>query len=491
MVSKIDKLKEITSLAERRGFFYPTAEIYGGKAGLYTYGHLGKLMKNKFENVWRKHFLEENFWEIEGNSILPEAVFKASGHLENFNDPFTECKKCHFRFRADQFVEDALGIDAEGLNVKELDGLIKKKNLKCPKCGNQLTKVEWFNMMFPITLGAAGSKETAYLSPETAQNPFLSFKRQFGSLRRKLPFGLAMIGKAFRNEISPRQLFFRLREFTQAELQVFFDPDDIDKHDNWKKISKYKLLLQTTKDRKGNKIKEITCEDVNKKLKLPKLYVYYMQKIQKFYLDVLKIPKKKFRFYELNKEERAFYNKFHWDVQLDVDSLGGFKEISGLHYRSGYDLEAHQKHSKQEHAVYLEEKKKKILPHVIELSFGIDRNIFALLDIFFKKEKERDLFSFPPLIAPLRVGVFPLVKKDKLPENAREIYNNLKDLGIDSFYDEDGSIGRRYRRIDEIGVPFAVTVDYQTLKDKSVTIRERDSMKQKRVKISKLSENLK
>jgi len=492
MVSKIDKLKEITTLAERRGFFYPTAEIYGGKAGFYTYGHLGKLMKNKFENVWRKHFLEENFWEIEGNSILPESVFKASGHLENFNDPFIECKKCHFRFRADQFVEDALGIDAEGLNVKELDSLIKKKNLKCPKCGNaQLTKVEWFNMMFPLTLGAAGSKEKAYLSPETAQNPFISFKRQFDSLRKKLPFGLAMIGKAFRNEISPRQLFFRLREFTQAELQIFFDPEDIDKHPDWKKISKYKLLLQTTKDRKGDKIKEVTCEDANKKLKLPKLYVYYMQKIQKFYLDVLKIPKKKFRLYELSKEEKAFYNKFHWDIQLDVDSLGGFKEISGLHYRSSYDLEAHQKHSKKDHTVYVEEKKKKILPHVIELSFGIDRNIFALLDLFFKKERERDLFSLPSLVSPLHVGVFPLVKKDKLPENARAIHNDLRDLGIDSFYDEDGSIGKRYRRIDEIGVPFAITVDYQTLKDKSVTIRERDSMNQKRVKISKLSENLK
>ncbi len=488
----VNKLKEITAIAEKRGFFFPTAEIYGGKAGLYTYGHLGKLMKNKFEWLWKCYFLEENFWEIEGNSILPEAVFKASGHLKNFNDPLTECKNCHFRFRADEIIEDVLDKNAEGLSVKDMDSLIKKHKLKCPKCGSQqLTKVEWFNMMFPISIGAVGGKDVAYLSPETAQNPFLSFKREFEALRKKLPFGLAMIGKVFRNEISPRQLFFRLREFTQAELQIFFDPSEIDTHTEWKKIAKYKLLLQTVKDRKGDKVKAVSCEEVNKKLKLPKLYVFYMQQIQKFYLEELGIPKDKFRFHELSSEEKAFYTKLHWDVQLNLESLGGFKEITGLHYRTDYDLEAHQKHSKKELSVYLERKKKRVLPHVIELSFGVDRNIFALLDIFFKQEKERNLFSFPSAIAPIEVGVFPLVSKDGLPEMTKEIYGELRKNHISCFYDEDGSIGRRYRRIDEIGVPFAVTVDYQTMKDKSVTIRERDSMKQKRVKISELAKHLK
>lgn len=490
--NKQNKLKEITTIAEKRGFFYPTAEIYGGKAGFYTYGHLGKLMKNKFEALWRAFFLEENCYEIEGNAILPEAVFKASGHLEHFNDPLTECKSCHFRFRADQFIEDALGIDAEGMASKELDKIIKQKKMKCPKCGSkQLTKVEWFNMMFPIAIGASDSKDSAHLSPETAQNPYLSFKRQFEALRRKFPFGLAMIGKAYRNEISPRQLFFRLREFTQAELQIFFDPVDLNKSAEWKKISKYKLLLLPAKGRKKGKVKEMTCEAANKKLKLPKLYVYYMQRMQRFYLDVLRIPKAKFRLVELSKEEKSFYTKYHWDVQLDLETIGGFKEITGLHYRTDHDLAGHQKCGKEKLEIYLEDKKKKVLPHVIELSFGVDRNIFALLDIFFKVEKERTLFTFPSAIAPISVGVFPLVKKDKLPEIAKAIYETLRINGIAAFYDEDGSIGRRYRRVDEIGVPFAITVDYQTKKNKTVTIRERNSMKQKRFKVPALTKHLK
>ena len=486
-MDKIDKLKEVTTIAERRGFFFPTAEIYGGKAGFYTYGHLGKLMKNKFENLWRDYFLEDDFYEIEGNAILPEQVFRASGHLENFNDPLTECQKCKFRFRADQLIEDALKIDAEGLKIDEINKLIEKHKLKCPKCGSQLGKAESFNMMFPIQIGQG--KELAYLSPETAQNPYLSFKREFEALRRKLPFGLAMIGKAYRNEISPRQSFYRLREFTQAELQVFFDSADVDKCEEWNKIAKYKLIVFLEKDRKKGKAKEITCDDANKKLKLPKLYIYYMYKMQSFYFDILKIPKNKFRFYELSKEEKSFYNKLHWDVQLDLEALGGFKEISGLHYRTDHDLSLHEKHSKEQLSVYLEEKKKKVLPHVIELSFGVDRNIFALLDIFFKKEKERDLFEFPNSIAPITVGIFPLVKKDKLPEKAQQVYRILK-KNISCFYDEDGSIGRRYRRVDEIGVPYAITIDYISLKDNTITIRERDSMKQKRVNISELTKFL-
>ena len=489
--AKVDRLKEISNIAEKRGIFFPTAEIYGGKAGFYTYGHLGKLMKNRFENLWKGYFLEENFWEIEGNSILPSQVFEASGHLKNFNDPLTECKSCHFRFRADQFVEDSLKIKAEGLSIEDLDKLIRENKLKCPRCGGQLAKAEWFNMMFPITIGAAGSKDISYLSPETAQNPFLSFKREFEALRKKLPFGLAMIGKAFRNEISPRQLFFRLREFTQAEVQVFFDPEEIDSCPGWKKISSYKLLLQSAKDRKGDKVQEITCEDANKKLKLPKMYLYYMQKMQRFYLEELRVPKKDFRLYELSEEERAFYNKYHWDIYLNLEALGGFKEVAGLHYRGGHDLGAHEKQSQKELAVFLEEKKKKVLPHVLELSFGVDRNIFALLDIFFRTEKERNLFAFPPSIAPIEVGVFPLVSKDGLAEKAQTVNDELRKAGIRSFYDEDGSIGRRYRRVDEIGTPFAVTIDYDTMKDNTVTVRERDSMKQRRVKIAELAKSLK
>ncbi len=485
-----DKLKEMTAIAERRGFFFPTAEIYGGKAGFYTYGHLGKLMKNNFENLWRNYFLEENCYEIEGNTILPEDVFKASGHLKSFTDPLTECKACHFRFRADQLIEDVLNIKAEGLSIEDLDKLIRENKLKCPKCNlQQLTKVEWFNMMFPITIGAVGSKEVAYLSPETAQNPYLAFKREFEALRKKLPLGIAMIGKAYRNEISPRQLFFRLREFTQAELQNFIDPEEINNFTNWKSIASYKLRLLPVGERKKAKIVEMSCEEANKKLKLPKLYLYYMQKMQRFFLEQLKIPPSHFRFYELSEEERAFYNKYHWDVQINLETLGGFKEVAGLHYRTDHDLAGHQPQSKKELAVYLEEKKKKILPHVIEVSFGVDRNVFAFLDIFFKQEQERNLFSFPSKLAPIEVGIFPLVSKDGLPEKARVIYEELRKDFL-CFYDEDGSIGKRYRRIDEIGVPLAITIDYDSLKKNDVTIRDRDSMKQERIKISALNSKL-
>jgi glycyl-tRNA synthetase len=477
-----NKVENITSIATKRGFFFQTAEIYGGKSGFFSYGHLGKLMKNKFENLWRGYFLKlnDNFYEIQSNNILPEDVFVASGHLKNFNDPLTECKKCHFRFRADQFLEDK-GVKSEGLSIEEMSGVIKNNKLTCPKCKSELSDVKWFNMMFPVAIGFENEK--AYLSPETAQAAYLAFRQEFEATRKKLPLGLAIIDKAYRNEISPRQLFFRLREFTQAELQIFFDPLEIDKAKEWKSIEKYKLILLPVKKRKANKLLEATCEDVSKELKLPKFYVYHMAKIQQFYLDILKLPKEKFRFYELGEDERAFYNKIHWDIELDLGTLGGFKEVAGLHYRTDYDLSRHMKQSKQNLEIFYNDKK--FVPHVLELSFGVDRNIWALLDIFYRKETGRELFQFPPAISPVDVAVFPLVSKDGLDDKAAEVYNHLKNY-FSCFYDDSGSIGRRYRRQDEIGTESCITIDYETLKDGTVTIRSRDSMKQKRVKIADL-----
>lgn len=481
------KAEEITSIALKRGFFFQTAEIYGGKAGFFTYGHLGKLMKNKFESLWRGYFLDEdNFYEIQSNNILPEAVFKASGHIENFNDPLTECNSCKFRFRADQFLEDK-GIKAEGLSIEELTGIIRNNKLKCPKCKGELSEVRWFNMMFPVPIGFQGGK--AYLSPETAQAAYLAFKQEFEATRKRLPLGLAIIDKAYRNEISPRQLFFRLREFTQAELQVFFDPVEINKTEDWQKVKKYKLILLPVKNRGSNKTIEASCEEANKKLGLPQFYLYYMAKIQKFYLDIVKVPKNKFRFRELSGEERAFYNKIHWDIEIDLETLNGFKEIAGIHYRTDYDLARHEKTSKQNLNIFYNNKK--FIPHVLELSFGVDRNVWAFLDIFYKMEKERSLFMFPASIVPIDVAVFPLVSKDGIDAEAKKVYQMLKETNLKIFYDDSASIGRRYRRQDEIGTPICVTIDYQTKKDKTVTIRERDSMKQKRVKIANLSEEIK
>ena len=482
--SKTDKILDI---ATKRGFFFPTAEIYGGISGFWTYGHLGTIMKRKFENLWRDYFLKlnDNFFEIEGSYILPEKVFKSSGHLLHFNDPLTECKKCHFRFRADHLIEDELKINVEGLSLESMDKLIKDNKLKCPKCScPDLEKTKWFNMMFDVKVGVTGN-EIAYLSPETAQNPYLSFKREFLALRETLPFGLAMIGKAFRNEISPRQAFFRLREFTQAELQIFFDPSKINECENWNEIKNYKLYLFLSKDKKKNKITEVTCEDTNKKLKLPKLYIYYLAKTQQFYLERLKIPSDKIRLRELSEEERAFYNKIHFDVELKLETLEGFKECSGIHYRTDHDLKGHQQGSNEKLEIFYEEKR--FILHILELSFGVDRNIWSLLDIFFKEEKERTLFTFPPYLAPIEVAVFPLVNKDGLQERSIKIYNSIKN-DFKVFYDDTASIGRRYRRVDEIACPLSLTVDYQTLKDNTITVRDLINMKQIRVKISDLKE---
>ncbi len=482
----IDKSDEITAIASKRGFFYQTAEIYGGKAGFFTYGHLGKLIKNNFENLWRSYFLkiDDNFYEIQSSNILPEQVFQASGHLQNFNDPLIECKSCHFRFRADQFLEDK-GIKVEGLSTEELGGVIHSNKLRCPKCSGALGDVRWFNMMFPVTVGFA--EERAYLSPETAQAAYIAFNQEFEATRKKLPLGLAIIDKAYRNEISPRQLFFRLREFTQAELQIFFDPAEIDGIDEgkWSSVKKYELLLKTSNQDNASTVR---VEDANKKLLLPKFYAYYMARIQQFYLEVLRIPAERFRFRELGEEERAFYNKIHWDIELNMETLNGFKEVAGIHYRADYDLGRHAKHSKKNLEVFYNNQK--FIPHVLELSFGVDRNVLAFIDLFYRKEKERDLFQFPAQIAPVKVAVFPLVNKEGMDSLARKIYDALK-KDFECFYDDSGSIGRRYRRQDEIGTPFCITVDSDSLKDKTVTLRDRDTMKQTRVKISLLREELK
>ncbi|MFH1209364.1 MAG: glycine--tRNA ligase [archaeon] len=461
----MSKNEDIMNIATKRGFFFPSGEIYKEISGFWTYGHLGTLMKHKFENLWRDYFLRlnDNFFEIEDVSIMNKNVFENSGHLKHFNDPLTECKNCHFRFRADELIEDETGIKVGGLKEKELDDFIQKHKLKCPKCKGDLDKVVFFNMMFDLRVGATG-KEIMYARPETAQSCYLAFKREFMALREKLPMGLAIIGKAFRNEISPRQGFFRLREFTQAELQIFFDPNDFKV--DIKDVKEYKLRIMD----KDVKVSE---------LKVPDFYKYYMAKVQEFYLDVLKIPKEKFRFRELKEDERAFYNKIHYDIELNFDTLNGFKEVAGVHFRGDYDLKNHD--------VSVNINGKSITPNVLELSFGVDRHIWALLDIFYDKEAEREVFRFNRNIAPIEVAIFPLVNKDKLPEKATEIYESLKDDFV-CFFDSKGSIGKMYRRMDEIGCCCMITVDHQILEDKTVTLRHRDSMKQIRIKINKLKD---
>jgi len=484
-LSREEKTDKIFSIANTRGFFFNTASIYGGKAGFYTYGHLGKLLKSNWENLWRNHYLnlDDNFYEIQGNSILPESVFVASGHMDNFNDPMVECKKCHSRFRADNLLEDEGLGDAEVLSVEEMNKEIKQRDLKCKKCKGNLADVMQFNMMFPVNVGI-GQNSKAYLSPETAQGAYLTFKDEFFATRGKLPLGLAIIDKAYRNEISPRQGFFRLREFSQAELQIFFDPDKINEHEKWGEVKSKKLIVKFANEKER---KKFSCEELNNKFKIPKFYVYHACKVQEFYLEILGIPEDKFRFRELSEKERAFYNKIHFDVEIILDTVGGFKEVAGVHYRTDHDLAGHQKVSGKNLEVNVDGKK--FIPHVLELSFGVDRNIFAPLDVFFDIGKEGSMFKFPAKLAPIKAAVFPIVKKPEFEKIAEDIVEDLK-KEWNVVYDKSGSIGRRYARNDEVGTPYCITIDGDSLKNKDVTIRNRDTTQQIRIKISELKDVL-
>ncbi len=482
-----NKIDEINRIASVKGFFFQTANIYGGKAGFYTYGHLGKALKNNWENLWRKYILslDNNFYEIQSNNILPEEVFKASGHIENFNDPLVGCKKCHFRFRVDQFLEDKGVENAESMTIEEMNSEIVRRNLRCPKCGGELGEAKQFNMMFSVNVGF--DNEKSYLSPETAQGAYITFLEEFRATRNKLPLGLAIIDKAYRNEISPRQIFFRLREFSQAELQIFFNPNEIDKHDKWEEVQNKNLKIKF--ENKKN-VEEVSCNTLNKNLNIPKFYLYHAAKVQDFYLNILQIPKDKFRFRELGEKERAFYNKIHFDVEIYLDTLGGFKEVAGVHYRTDHDLAGHAKISGKNLEIFDEKSKKKFIPHILELSFGIDRNIWTLLDISYGIGKDWSMFRFTPRLAPIKAAIFPIVKGDNFKEISLEILNDLKkDWNV--VYDESGSIGRRYARNDEIGTPYCITIDEKSPKNHDVTIRDRDTKKQIRVKISELKETLK
>jgi glycyl-tRNA synthetase len=475
--SRYDK---IMAICLRRGFFYPASEIHNPPAGFFDYGSVGSAVKRNWENFWRRYFLglDDSFYEIETTQVMPEKVFRASKHLEHFNDPITECKKCGLVERADHILESHLKETFEGLSPKELDALIRKHNVRCHKCGGELKEVSVVNLMFGFDVGT-GAGSRGYLRPETAQGVYVSFKREYAINREKLPLGLAIVGRAYRNEISPRQGLFRMREFSQAELQIFFDPAKAGEHPGFKAVENQKVRVVLAKERQKD-IQEKACKELVK-LGYPAFYVYHMAAITKFY-GLLGIP---IRFFEKNEEERAFYNKIHFDIEAEFPSLGGFREVAGLHYRTDYDLAGHQQESKQDLSVSKEGKR--FLPHVLELSFGVDRNVFLLLDAGFREEEKRTYFALPLQVAPYAAGVYPLVSKDGIDEKARNVYESLrKKAGV--FFDEGGSIGRRYARADEIGVPFGITVDYDTLKDDSVTVRNRDTTKQERVKIGKLAD---
>ncbi|MEM5844259.1 MAG: glycine--tRNA ligase [Candidatus Aenigmatarchaeota archaeon] len=478
-------VEKIIAIAKRRGFIFPSSEIYGGLSGFYDYGPLGVLMKKKIENFWRESFVkQDNIFEVETCTIMHEQVWKASGHLKDFIDPLTTCKKCKSTFRADELIKDLTGKSLEGAKPEELTEIIKKEKLKCPKCKGELSDVKVFNLMLSTQVGPVEGN-IAYLRPETAQGIFVNFKNILNSTRAKLPFGVAQVGNSYRNEISPRQFLLRMREFRQMEIEYFFNPEKANEFEKFEEVAKTKIRILTREEqKKEGKVLEVTAEEAVEQNILPnKIMAYFLAKEFLWY-QKLGIPFKSLRFRHMLPEETPHYSKGNFDLEIEFDF--GWKEVVGNAYRSDYDLSSHAKLSGEDFSVL--EDGKKIIPHVVEPSFGIDRTIYAILLHCFVEDKKRgwDWFRFPARIAPYSIAVFPLVSKDGLPEKAKEVFNQLKNC-FDVFYDESGSIGKRYARADEIGIPFGVTIDYQTLKDNTVTIRSRDTTEQVRVKIENLA----
>jgi glycyl-tRNA synthetase len=483
-MSEKSKFAKISDLALRRGIYFPSATIYSdAPAGFWDYGPLGVALKRRIIDLWRKTIVKrDEMLEIDGSLILPETVFKSSGHLKNFVDPLVECTKCRDVFRADRLIQNKLGkLIPEALPSKELDNLISRNEIVCPECDGELSNVYKFNMMFRFSAGPRLGNKVA-LRPETCQSIFLDFLRVYNTMRAKLPIGLAQVGKSFRNEISPRRNLIRLRELTQAEIEVFFNPKKIEFFTKFDAVKSVTLTFLLINDQKIS----LTAEQaVKKKIVQNKLVAYYLVLLKEFY-ELLGIQSQNIRYRELCDEERPFYAQSAWD--LEIKTSLGWLEVVANHYRTDYDLKVHSNGSKTDLRIL--DDGEKILPWVWEDSMGIDRTLFITLDAAYTQENKRVFLKLPNYLAPIQVAVFPLVNKDGLPEKAKAVYNMLK-VELDAFYDEKSSIGRRYYRVDEVGVPYGVTIDYDTLKDDTVTIRARDSKKQIRIKIDTLKEWLK
>jgi len=436
------RMERIVSLCKRRGFIFQSSEIYGGLNGCWDYGPLGVELKRNVKDYWWRVMVRErdDVVGMDGSILMSRAVWKASGHEETFSDPMVDCRTCKARLRADQLAE-------------------KNGARQCPNCGGKdLTEPRAFNLMFKTFVGATEDEEAVtYLRPETAQSIFVQFKNVLDTARKKLPFGIAQIGKAFRNEINPRNYIFRSREFEQMELEYFCRPEQ------------------------GMELLEYWKEE--------RLKFYENIGIARDKLHVLTVPD----------ADRAFYSKGTYDIEYEFPF--GRQELEGVAYRTDYDLKQHQEGSGKPLDYFDEETKQRFIPHVVEPSAGVDRTVLALLCEAYDEEtvtdekgksETRTVMRFHPRIAPVKVGVFPLLKNnEQLVNKAREIVASLR-VHMNVFYDETGAIGRRYRRQDEAGTPFGITVDFETLGEKdaalvdTVTLRERDSMKQERVKIADL-----
>lgn len=473
----------VLDIAKRRGFFWPSFEIYGGCGGFYTYGPLGSLLKLRIEKILRDHYVNnEGCLLIEAPILSPEDPWVASGHIESFTDMNVECKKCGEPHRADHLLEDKTKKSAEGLSLKEIMDGIRKNGIKCVKCGGELGDPYDYNMMFKTYIGPGKNKITGCLRPETAQTTYMPFRRLFELGRKKLPLGVIQFGRVFRNEISPRQGLLRLREFNQAEIQFFMYPNGKSRHSKFDRVKRRKLSVLTKGDQaKNRKDSTVKVADLVKKKHTNEWIAYHLSTAIELF-EKMGIEGKRLRCRQHKDDERSFYSSDTWDVEYMSDMFGAI-ELVGIADRTDYDLKRHQDFSKQKMEVNIDGEI--FIPHVIEVAYGTDRPVYSVIESCMKRAGDRVYLSFPPTVSPYQVAVFPLVKKDGLQKMARDVYDELNDNGFYALYDE-GFIGKLYYRQDEAGTPFCVTVDYDTKKDKAVTLRDRDNQKQVRIKIKDL-----
>ena len=463
---------KVLDLAKRRGFVWgPSPNIYhGGLRGFYDWGPLGKLLKNKVENVVRKGFSAFSFWEVECPAIMPKKVWEASGHLEGFVDYITECDKCGAKYRVDHLIDDIEDFDPE--QVKKI--LVKKK-VKCPSCNKgSFREIQPYNLMMKTKIGL---DQEAFLRPETATTTYLLFPEYYRFFRTKLPFGVFQIGKAYRNEISPRQGVFRTREFTQAEAQLFILKDQEKRYERIDDYSDDELPLLKYSSKT---IKKVKLGDVVKKKYMKKEAYAFMNYIAYRMIKDMGFDNKKIRIRQHNPTELAHYADDAWDIEVNTERHG-WMELCGVHDRTDYDLKRHAEFSQTKMKVQGEH------PRILEIACGLERITYALLENSLVDDKKRDWLKFRKGMAPIDVAIFPLMKKDGINDLAKDIFDSL-DKEFVCVYDESGSIGRRYRRMDEVGTSFCITTDYDSLKDDDVTIREVATMKQMRVKISDLKD---
>ncbi len=483
------KIDELYALLRRRGVLWPSAEIYGGAQGLYDYGPLGTALKRRVEDAWTAWFAgsSRDYHRIDPAEIHPEAVVRASGHLENFTDPEVTCEACHNAFRAETVLEKVRPQGVDGLTPPQIEEVVRAHQVRCPSCGsNALSVPRPFNLMFDLPFGVGGD-ERAYLRPETAQGSYLAFPRMWDVGRKALPLGIAVIGRVYRNEIAPRQVLFRMRAFTQAELQVFFDPEEPPTVAG--ALAEERVpVLRAARREAGEASTEVVPARELVASGLPGFYVEHLVHTLRFLRDVLGYPAERIRFLEKSEKERAFYNRIQFDAELFLESLGGYKEVGAVHYRGDYDLTRHSEGSGKDLSVS-RTAKPRLLPHILELTFGVDRNLWALADVHLGKDGERTVWRLPPYLAPVPVGVFPLIPKEHRAF-AERLADELDAAGVAAAYDEASSIGKRYARMDEAGTPYCVTVDGETLKEGpdhgTVTLRQRDSKAQERVRSSEL-----